>query len=179
MLLEVIARNRLGPGAEAGNGEDAIIRGGIDDDRSNPGDVHEFRLHDFEREEPVTPASIALPPASRMRKPASAARYWCGGDHVARAHEGRAMGLHVSLPSLVPRIWRSDFRESPPGFRCALIRATPSVVLVDRIHETNRIGRMERKPTGGARRHLEGLTVRSSARRFARERTAVKLAQTA
>ena len=44
---------------------------------------------------PATPASIALPPASRILKPASAARYWVGRDHVARAHDGRAMALHA------------------------------------------------------------------------------------
>jgi hypothetical protein len=112
MLLEVIARNRLGPGAEAGDGEDAIIRGGIDDDRSNPGNVHEFRLHDPERDAACNPGVDRIAARLQDAKTGLGRKILCGGDHVACAHDGRAVGLHGVLPGLsVP-----DFATLNPGY---------------------------------------------------------------
>ena len=50
VLHEVVGIERLRPGAETGNGDEAVLGGGIDDDRRDARDVHEFRLHDTERD---------------------------------------------------------------------------------------------------------------------------------
>src|SRR5258708_8520779 len=50
VLLEVVSIECFRPGAETRDRDDAIFRGGIDDDWRHPRDVDEFRLHDTQRD---------------------------------------------------------------------------------------------------------------------------------
>ena len=113
--LEEVALDRLRPGAETGDREDAIVGGGIDDDRRHPREVHIFGLHHAQRDAPRDPRVDGV--AARLQDPKAGlgCQVLAGGHHVARPHDGRAMGLHVVLRSLrrvsVLRILPQDFHR--------------------------------------------------------------------
>ena len=116
VLLEVVAVERLRPRAKAGNGDDAVFGGGIDDDRRDARDVHEFRLHDAERDAARDACVDRIAARLQNFEAGFGGEILGRGDHVACAHDGRAMGFHAVLrragigmectvlPSLVPRI---------------------------------------------------------------------------
>ena len=64
----------------------------------------------------ATPASIALPPASRIAKAGLGGEVLARGHHVARPHDGRAMGLHVvsSVRRTLHSLWSEASRGTLP-----------------------------------------------------------------
>ena len=119
-LLEEVARDRLRPGAETGNGDDAIGLGGIDDDRRHAREVHIFGLHHAERDAAGDTGVDRI--AARLQDPKAGLgrEVLAGGHHVARPHDGRAMGLHVS----------SVGRSAQPAWKAALRATLPRISIV-------------------------------------------------
>jgi hypothetical protein len=97
VLLEVVARDRLRPGAEARDRDHAILGGGIDDDRRHAGEVHVFRLHDAERDAARYAGVDGVAACLQNPQAGFGGEILAGGDHMARSHDGRAVGLHVVL----------------------------------------------------------------------------------
>ena len=112
MGLEVVARDRLRPGAETGNREDAIVGGGIDDDRRDAREVHVFGLHHAERDAARDAGVDRVAARLQNLKAGLGGQVLAGGDHVARPHDGRAMGFHASLRCVGERLGNIRHRIS-------------------------------------------------------------------
>jgi hypothetical protein len=95
-LLEEVARDRLRPGAETRNGDDAIGVGRVDDDRRDAREVHIFGLHHAERDAACDAGVDRIAARLQNAEAGLGREVLAGGHHVARPHDGRTMGLHGS-----------------------------------------------------------------------------------
>ena len=125
VLLEVVALDRHRPGAETRDREDAIVGGGIDDDRGDARDVDIFGLHDTQRDARRDTGVDRI--AARLQNPKAGLgrKVLGGGHHVARAHDRGAMGFHVSSAGQ-PVGWRR--RASLASKEYAGLRIPPSAI---------------------------------------------------
>jgi hypothetical protein len=97
VFFEMIALDRLRPGTEAGDREDAIVGGGIDDDRRDAREIHIFRLHDSQSNARRDACIDRIATHLQNPKASLGCEVLASSDHVARSHDGRAMGLHDLL----------------------------------------------------------------------------------
>src|SRR5262245_8343398 len=95
VLLEVVPIERLRPGAQARNRDDAIFGGRINDDWRDARNVHEFRLHDAERNATCDTSVNRIATRFQNLKASFSREILSGRDHVARAHDGRAVAFHA------------------------------------------------------------------------------------
>ena len=95
-FLEIVRRDRLRPCAESRNRDDAVLGGGVDHDRRHAPEVHIFRLHDAERDAGGHARVDRVAARVQDAEAGFGSKILAGHDHVARAHDGWSMGLHVS-----------------------------------------------------------------------------------
>jgi hypothetical protein len=101
---EEVARDRLWPRTQAGDGDHAVLGGAVNDDRRHAGEVHVFGLHHAERDAAGDAGVDRVAARLENAEARLGGEVVAGGHHVARPHDGRAMGLHVVLagPGFVP-----------------------------------------------------------------------------
>ena len=87
----------FGQGPRPGMVTTRSVLGGIDDDRRHAREVHVFGLHHAERDAAGDAGVDRI--AARLQDPKAGLgrEVLAGGHHVARPHDGRAMGLHAVL----------------------------------------------------------------------------------
>jgi hypothetical protein len=81
----------------------AEIIGAVDDDRRHAGEVHVFGLHHAQRDAAGDAGVDRIAARFQDAEARLGGEVVAGGHHVARPHDGRAMGLHVVLHGRMSR----------------------------------------------------------------------------
>ena len=82
---------RLGPGAEPGDGDDLTLLGEVDHDRRHPGDIDQIALQHAERQAGRTPGVDRVAAGLQNVEPGGRGEVMAGGDRVAGHGDRRAV----------------------------------------------------------------------------------------